>query len=270
MIFVKARGHSTGGNSEPAWSDGIDSFHPMSPWDPTPLNPQNAHGRSKASWYHKNLIKQINIVFQGRYYFLLYFLKSRARLSKVAHQTLFNNFSLRLGDRVIKFLPLNVHFSSWQIPLTSYFYSYFPHPIWHLIMLISKYFLNMSSISTLSMTGPYLSLLNQIFPPPVLLYWQSDHSKKKFWPWSLFVKKLQCSLIVYNIKSKSFCFEWTIFHKLTLSYISGFSTWHFSCNTEKLHTLYHFTLICAHSKNWNTLSFSSASSLACLLLIFQE
>lgn len=99
----------------------------------------------------KNLFQQINIVLQGRYYFLLYFLKSRARLLKVAHQTLLNNLSLRLGGRVIKFLPLNVNFSSWQILLTSYFYSYFSYPNWHLIMLISKYFLNICLPSLLSL-----------------------------------------------------------------------------------------------------------------------
>lgn len=145
-FFTGARGLSTGGNSEPAWSDGIGSLRPCLSETPTKCSQQ--------VWtilVSKNLFQQINIVLQGRYYFLLYFLKSRARLLKVAHQTLLNNLSLRLGSRVIKFLPLNVNFSSWQILLTSYFYSYFSYPNWHLIMLISKYFLNICLPSLLSL-----------------------------------------------------------------------------------------------------------------------
>lgn len=76
----------------------------------------------------KTLMQQYNKLFKGRYYFLLYFLKSRARLSKVAHQNA-HNPSPRLVDRVIKLslLLLNVHFCSWKIPLTSYFYSLIFH-----------------------------------------------------------------------------------------------------------------------------------------------
>lgn len=42
------------------------------------------------------------MIFKDRHYFLLYFLKSRASLSKVAYQTLLSNTSPRLVGRVIE------------------------------------------------------------------------------------------------------------------------------------------------------------------------
>lgn len=74
------------------------------------------------------LFQQYNIVFKGRYYFLLYFLKSRAEFSKAAHQALLSNPSSRPIARAVKLCYLQMYISTpSKIPLTSYFYSLISH-----------------------------------------------------------------------------------------------------------------------------------------------